>query len=144
VLELLLKRVLLILKIEKINLDNKKNMKKLILLFIALTTFTNVSYASFPITDALEIKQDTLQTEEIKQYHSSLIQMGIDLNSCKCVSCRNGIAPLTNTREVNGLTETFRVKYAGIIIVMAILAIVLVILLFRWADNFDKSGGIGG
>ena len=40
-------------------------MKKLILLFIALTTFTNVSYASFPITDTLEVKQDTLQTEEI-------------------------------------------------------------------------------
>jgi len=68
--------------------------KKLILLFIALTTFTNVSFASFPIADTLEIKQDTLQTEEIKQYHSSLIKMGIDLNSCKCESCRNGIRPL--------------------------------------------------
>ena len=64
-------------------------MKELILLLIALTTFTNVSYASFPIAD-------TLQTEEIKQYHYSLQKMGIDVNSCKCESCRNGIAPLVS------------------------------------------------
>ena len=67
-------------------------MRKLILLLIALTTFMNVSYASFPITDTLQVKQDTIQTEEIKQYHQSLLKMGIDLSSCKCVSCRNGIA----------------------------------------------------
>ena len=58
-------------------------MRKLLSLLITLTTFTNVSFASFPITDTLKIKQDTLQTEEIKQYHSSLIKMGIDLNFCK-------------------------------------------------------------
>ncbi|MBT3621468.1 MAG: hypothetical protein HN535_01770 [Flavobacteriales bacterium] len=69
-------------------------MRKLILLLIALTTFMNVSYASFPITDTLQVKQDTIQTEEIKQYHQSLLKMGIDLNSCKCESCRKGISPL--------------------------------------------------
>ena len=58
-------------------------MRKLLSLLITLTTFTNVSFASFPITDTLKIKQDTLQTEEIKQYHSSLIKMGIDFNFCK-------------------------------------------------------------
>ena len=68
--------------------------KKLLFLFITLTTLTNVSYASFPIADILEVNQDTLQTEEIKQYHYSLQQMGIDLKSCKCESCRNGISPL--------------------------------------------------
>ncbi|MDC3305295.1 hypothetical protein OAV36_00070 [Flavobacteriales bacterium] len=118
-------------------------MRKLILLLIALTTFMNVSYASFPITDTLQVKQDTIQTEEIKQYHQSLLKMGIDLSSCKCVSCRNGIAPLTNTREVNKPPNQFQRIWLPIIIVMAILAIVLVLLLFRWADNFDKSGGIG-
>ena len=69
-------------------------MKKLILLLITLLTFTNVNYASFPITDTLLVKQDTIQTEEIKQYHQSLLKMGIDLNSCKCESCRKGISPL--------------------------------------------------
>lgn len=117
--------------------------KKLILLLITLTTFMNVSYASFPIADTLKITQDTLQTEEIKQYHYSLQKMGIDLSSCKCVSCRNGITPLTNTRELNKLPNQFQKIWLPIIIIMAILAIVLVILLFRWADNFSKSGGIG-
>ena len=119
-------------------------MKKLILLFIALTTFTNVSYASFPIADTLEIKQYTLQAEEIKQYHSSFIKMGFDLNTCKCESCRNGIAPLTNNREVNKPLNQFQRIWLPIIIIMTILSIVLLILLFRWAENFDKSGGIGG
>jgi hypothetical protein len=118
--------------------------KKILLMLIILTTFTNVSYASFPIADTLEIKQYTLQTEEIKQYHSSLIKMGIDLNSCKCESCRNGIAPLTNNREVNKPLNQFQRIWLPIIIIIAILAIVLVILLFRWVENFNKSGGIGG
>ena len=59
-----------------------------------LSIFTSQSYASFPIPDALEIKQDTLQTDEIKQYHYSLQQMGIDLKSCNCENCRSGISPL--------------------------------------------------
>jgi hypothetical protein len=55
--------------------------KKLLFLLIILTPFTNLSYASFSIADTLEVKEDTLQTEEIKQYHSNLIKMGIDLNN---------------------------------------------------------------
>ena len=118
--------------------------KKLLLMLIILTSFTNVSYASFPIiADTLEETIDTLQTEEIKQYHSSLIKMGIDLNSCKCESCRIGIAPLTNNREVNKPLNQFQKIWLPIIIIMTILSIVLLILLFRWAENFDKSGGIG-
>ena len=60
----------------------------MIFLLIILTTHINVSYASFPVSDTLKVKQDTLQTEAIKQYHSSLIKMGIDLNDCRCKSCR--------------------------------------------------------
>ena len=117
--------------------------KKLLFLLIILTPFTNLSYASFPIADTLEVKEDTLQTEEIKQYHSSLIKMGFDLNTCKCESCRIGIAPLTNNREVNKPLNQFQRIWLPIIIIMTILSIVLLILLFRWAENFDKSGGIG-
>jgi len=61
-----------------------------------LITLTNVSYASFPIADTLKVKQDTIQTEEIKQYHYSLQKMGIDLTSCKCISCRHGLTPLVS------------------------------------------------
>jgi len=69
-------------------------MRNLLFIFFTLITFANVSYASFPVADTLETKVDSLQTEEIKQYHYSLQQMGVDLKSCKCESCRNGIAPL--------------------------------------------------
>ena len=48
------------------------------------------------LADTLKVQQDTLQTEEIRQYHYSLQQMGVDLKSCKCESCRNGIAPLVS------------------------------------------------
>ena len=41
-------------------------MKRILILVITLTTFINVSYASFPISDTLEVQQDTIQTEEIK------------------------------------------------------------------------------
>ena len=47
-------------------------------------------YASFPVAATLNLKQDTLQGEEIKQYHSNLIKMGVDLNDCRCESCRSG------------------------------------------------------
>ena len=73
-------------------------MRKLLLLLIVLTTFTNVSYASFPIQ--VYLQTDTLQTEEIKQYHYSLQQMGIDLNSCKCESCRHGATPLVSKPKI--------------------------------------------
>jgi hypothetical protein len=118
--------------------------KKLLFLLMILTAFTSESYASFPIiSDTLETTIDTLQTEEIKQYHSSLIKMGIDLNSCKCESCRNGIVPLTkNGKEV--LEKNKMNIWIQLLIIMTILSIVLVILLFRWSENFNKSGGIGG
>ena len=119
-------------------------MKKLLLLLITLFTLTNVSYASFPIiADTLETTIDTLQTEEIKQYHSSLIKMGIDLNACRCESCRNGIAPLTNNgKEV--LKKNKMNIWIQLLIITTILSIVFGILLFRWAESFNESGGIGG
>ena len=58
------------------------------MLLITLTTFTNVSYASFPVSDTLKVKQDTIQTETVDQYHLRMQKMGIDLNSCNCASCR--------------------------------------------------------
>ena len=101
----------------------------------------SVSYASFPVSDTLKVKQDTLQTEEIRKYHDHLIKMGINLNSCKCVSCRNRIAPLTNKREVNKPGNQFQRIWLPIIITMTILGAIFVILLFRWADNLNNLPG---
>ena len=73
-------------------------MKKIILILITLTLNISVSYASFPIE--CNLVTDTLQTEEIKQYHYNLQHMGIDLESCKCISCRSGIAPLLSKPNI--------------------------------------------
>ena len=65
--------------------------------------------------------------------------MGIDLNSCKCESCRNNIEPLTNNTELN-LANPFKRIWLPIIITMAILAVILGLLLVRYVDK-NLSGG---
>ena len=81
-------------------------MKKSLFIFFALITFTNVSYASFPVAETIEVKEDTLQIEEIKQYHSNLVKMGIDLNDCKCESCRKSNGK-DNTIQQSGATGLY-------------------------------------
>ena len=115
-------------------------MKKLFFIFFTFSIFTNISYASFPINVNPLI--DTLQTDQIKQYHSSLLKMGVDLKTCRCESCRKGIVPLTvEGNEV--LKKNKSNIWINLLIVLSILSILLIILLFRWAENFNKSGGIG-
>ena len=99
-------------------------MKNLLFIFFALITFINVSYASFPISDTLKVKHDTLQTEEIKQYHSNLTKMGIDLNDCKCESCRKSNKFLKNDTiqqsSARGLYILSGLILLGVIIWMSI------------------------
>ena len=110
-----------------------------------LTTLTNVSYASFPIiTDTLETTTDTLQTEEIKQYHSSLMQMGVDLNACKCESCRKGIIPLVSNLEQNKInSQEFKnnkfIRWIPLIVLGAILLILIILWTFRAVDKFYQQ-----
>ena len=121
-------------------------MRKLILLIIALTTFMNVSYASFPITDTLQVKQDTIQKEEIKQYHQSLLKMGIDLNSCKCESCRKGIQPLArdfkgdlvvvdNKSESNGNARSLYILAGLILLGVVIWGVIGLTRAYNCVDN---------
>lgn len=58
--------------------------------FVIFITTLNLSYSINPIQKNI----DTLQTKEIKEYHSRLLNLGIDINSCKCLSCRAGNPPL--------------------------------------------------
>ena len=43
-------------------------MKKLILILITLTTLTNVSYASFPVTESLQT--EVVESAELSNYRS--------------------------------------------------------------------------
>ena len=56
-------------------------LRKTLFLLITLSLFNHLSYASFPVLDTLKMKQDKFQIEEILQYDSILIAMGIDLNA---------------------------------------------------------------
>ena len=115
-------------------------MKIIILLLITLTTFSHLSFASFPVSDTLKVNQDILESEKITKYHDHLISMGIDLNSCKCDSCRIGIAPLTNNREIKKPLNQFQRIWLPIIIIMTILAVVCAIIILRYVSK-HLSGG---
>ena len=106
-------------------------MKKLLFLFIALTSFTNLCYASFPITDVLEINQDTLQKETVEQYHIRMQKLGFDIDDCRCDDCKifQGInSPLKNG-EVRQKQKT---NYKSLLVTMGVWLIVIIILLLVW------------
>jgi hypothetical protein len=119
-------------------------MKKLILLFIALTTFTNVSYASFPITDTLQIKQDTLLKETVALYHLRMQKMGFDIDDCRCDDCKifKGInTPLKNgeVRQKQKTNVWPLVKTLGIwIIALSVILGIWLIVAF-----FNAISGLG-
>jgi len=117
-------------------------MKKLFLLLIALTTFMNLSYASFPLTATLEIKRDTVQTETVAEYHLRMQKLGFDIQDCRCVDCKKfkGI----NNAMKNGQTrQKQKTNYKSIFVTMGVWLIVMMILLFVWIVrgfmNYDIS-----
>ena len=119
-------------------------MKKLILLLIMLTTFMNVSYASFPITDALQIKQDTLQKETVEQYHLRMQKMGFDIDDCRCDDCKifKGISSPLENGEVRQKKETNiwpLVKTLGI----WLLALVIIFGIWLIIAAFNALKGLG-
>ena len=73
-------------------------MKKSIQILVIIILNISVTYASFPTE--CNLVTDTLQNEEIKQYHYNLQLMDIGLESCRCISCRNGIAPLLSKPNI--------------------------------------------
>ena len=111
-------------------------MKKLILLLITITTFVNVSYASFPVHGEIIIPIDTLKPdtnkvvkkETTEEYHLRMEKQGFDIESCVCESCRDGKIVLNNNK-----TDKFDAKsvyiFAGIL--FGILLIWFLIVMFR-------------
>ncbi len=96
--------------------------KKLLLLLITITSFSDVCYASFPVGANLKVKQDTLQSEEIKEYHSSLIKLGVNLNDCRCESCRKSNKSFKK--------NTMSSSSSGLYILSGLILLGVIILLF--------------
>ena len=120
--------------------------KKIILLLITLTTLTNVSYASFPVTDTLKIKQDTVQTETVEQYHIRMQKMGFDINDCRCDDCKKfkGI----NNIQKNGKTaQKKKTNYKSLFVTLGvwlfaaviILVIMLIVVIFNAFKGLSSS-----
>mgnify|MGYP006096210351 CR=1 FL=1 len=122
-------------------------MKNLILLLIIITSFTSVSYASFPITDTLEIKQDTVYAETVAEYHLRMEKMGFDIEDCRCDDCKKfkGInTPLKNgeVRQKQKTNVWPLVKTLGIwiIAVSVILGIWLIVTFFNAISGLGIVG----
>ena len=117
-------------------------MKKLLLILITLTTFTNVSYASFPITDTLEIKQDTLQKETVEQYHLRMQKMGFDIQDCRCVDCKK-FKGINNAMKNGETRQKQKTNYKSLFVTMGVWIFVIIILLLVWIVrgfmNYDIS-----
>ena len=107
----------------------------------------NVSYASFPITDTLEIIKDTVQTETVEQYHLRMQKMGFDIQDCRCDDCSKfkGInTPLKNgeVRQKQKTNVWPLVKTLGIwiIAVSVILGIWLIVAFFNAISGLGIVG----
>ena len=115
-------------------------MKK-ILLLILLTTLTNVSYASFPVTDTLKIKQDTVQTETVEQYHIRMQKMGFDIDDCRCDDCKifkgintplkNGEVKQKQKTNIWPLLKTLGIWFLAVAVILVIWLIVAIFNAFK-------------
>ena len=122
-------------------------MKKLLVMLITLTTFTNVSYASFPITDTLQIKQDTLKKETVALYHLRMQKMGFDIDDCRCDDCKifKGInTPLKNgevrQKQKTNVWPLVKTLSIWIIAVSVILGIWLIVAFFNAISGLGIVG----
>ena len=105
--------------------------KEIFFFLIALTTFSNVIYASFPITDTLEIKQDTVNTETVAEYHLRIQKLGFDIQDCWCVDCKK-FKGINNAMKNGETRQKQKTNYKSIFVTMGVWLIVMIILLFVW------------
>tara|TARA_B100000795_G_scaffold170503_1_gene128514 strand:- start:364 stop:735 length:372 start_codon:yes stop_codon:yes gene_type:complete len=108
-------------------------MKIVSLILFTISTFTNVCYASFPITDTLQISNDSLQSETIEIYHLRMQKMGFDIENCRCDDCKKfkGINPLkkddvrqNQKANIWPLLKTFGIWFLAIVVLFAIWLVV--------------------
>ena len=109
---------------------------KLLFLLLVLTILTNVSYASFPVSDTLKVKQDSAQTETVEQYHIRMQKMGFDIDDCRCNDCRifkgintplkNGEVKQKQKTNIWPLVKTLGIWFLALAVILAIMLIVAI------------------
>ena len=78
-------------------------MKKIIFLLITLITLTNLSYASFPISNELMINQNVVNKESLDDYHLELQKTRFDVQPCECkgyISKENNLKNNTSSAKL--------------------------------------------
>ena len=112
-------------------------MKNLILLVITLTTFVIESYASFPVSDTLQVKNDTLQQETVKEYHLRMKEMGFNIEDCRCEDCKKFKGNTKNRGSNNN--SIFATLGILILVSVVIFIIWLVLWIARGLQNFSDN-----
>jgi hypothetical protein len=78
-------------------------MKKIIFLLITLITLTNLSYASFPISNELMINQNVVNKESLDDYHLELQKTRFDVQPFECkgyISKENNLKNNTSSAKL--------------------------------------------
>jgi len=110
-----------------------------------LTTFMNVSYASFPITDTLEIKLDTVKTETVAEYHLRMQKMGFDIQDCRCEDCKKfkGINSTLNNGETGKKKGSNKSLFVTLGIWLVVAIVVFIIWFLWWVARGLENFGNG-
>ena len=123
-------------------------MKKLLLLIIIITTFSNVIYASFPVIEVSTIYSDTIpdtnkvvNKETTEEYHIRIQKQGFDIKNCMCEDCRKFKGSDIKHRQdrYSNSRKFFGTLGSGILITSFILGFLLLIMFYNairsWVDN---------
>ena len=96
-------------------------MKCIALIFFFIVTSFDITYASFPIQSHSLIYTDTIVSDKIEKYHSTLLKMGVDINSCRCESCRKHLQ-INDAKVVKSNSASSFYKTAIVLFVSSLIA----------------------
>ena len=122
-------------------------MKKIILFLITITTLTNVSYASFPVTMEYVISIDTIKPDTNKivikettaEFHSRLEKEGFDVDNCQCKDCRRFKGSDIKERQdrYSNARKYFGTLGVGVLFLVIILGVSLIVWIFKSIMSWD-------
>ena len=124
-------------------------MKKIILFLITITTLTNVSYASFPVTMEYVISIDTIKPDTNKivikettaEFHSRLEKEGFDVDNCQCKDCRRFKGSDIKERQdrYSNSRKYFATLGAGVSILVLILVVSFIVWIFTGIMSWEGT-----